>query len=149
MKTSNTGIDIEQRLEAFKRGELIDRPIVTVRYTPPGIPGGFDMGYYHDRVFGDGAANIQLQLNSARQYWVGGDTRGTRISLSLGPDECAAFCGAGIGWSDDSTETNWSIPVVESWDEHGPIEVRHDSEYWAKSLELKEGNTSKSKDSTV
>jgi hypothetical protein len=126
----------QERLEAFKRGEILDRPILAVSHVPPGVQAGFDMGSYHERVFGDVERNILHQLDSSRKIWHGGEVTGGHVTLSLGPDECAAFCGAEIGWSDDSKETNWSIPVVSSWDDFGRVAIDPESEYWQKSLHL-------------
>ncbi len=124
------------RLEAFKRGELVDRPILSVSHVPPGVPMGFDQGYYQDRLFGDMEENIRLQVDSCNKVWRGGDATTGRVTLSLGPDECAAFCGAEIEWSEDSTDTNWSVPVVESWDDFVSLSISPENEYWRKSLRL-------------
>ena len=126
----------QERLDAFKRGELIDRPILSVHYVPPETAAHFNSGYYQERVFGDAEANIRHQLDTCGSTWRGGDAQAGSVSLSLGPDECAAFCGAKIDWSEDSMETNWSVPIVRSWDDNMPLGVQPDSEYWLKSLHL-------------
>ena len=125
-----------ERLTALKRGEIVDRAIVSVHYTPPASRRWFGQGYYHDRVFGDAAESLRLQIESQRYAWRGGDTSPGGLSLSLGPDELAAFCGAEIAWSEEHPDTNWSVPCVEDWREHMPLAIQEDAPYWARSMKL-------------
>ena len=125
-----------ERLEAFKRGDMIGRPMVSVQYVPPGAKMHFGQGFYYDRVFGDSRRHITSQIEMQRMIWRGGETSPGRVSLSLGPDECAAFCGADIAWSDAHPDTNWSVPCVDEWLDFMPLSIKEDSPYWQRSLEL-------------
>lgn len=125
-----------ERLAAFKHGELLDRPLVSVHYVPRGIRSSYGQGFYHDRVFGNLVDGIESQIESQRSIWRGGDTAPGHLFLSLGPDELAAFCGAEIGWSEAHPDTNWSIPCVEEWRDFLPLAIREDTAYWKRSIEL-------------
>lgn len=108
-----------RRWDAWFAGDILDRPIVSVtapKSPQPPLP----VRGYHDRVFGTLDGNIRAQLALAETTYYGGEAI-PRINLSFGPDECAVFCGAEFGWSDDSGDTNWSIPCIQDWQRDLPI----------------------------
>lgn len=111
-----------RRWDAYFAGEIIDRPIVCVTAPrqdaePPEGPAGTN---YHDRVHLDLAEIARRQVRAVEGAYFGGEAIPS-IWLSFGPDEAALFCGAELGWSDGSGDTNWSIPCVEDWDSAPPI----------------------------
>lgn len=123
-----------RRWDAWFAGEMLDRPIVCV--TAP-LPGGHQMKWpgYRERAFGDIDEAIELQMQYVEStYWGGEATPG--INLSLGPDECAVFCGAGLAWSEDSGDTNWSVASVEDWEEALPLRLHDDNAYLQRLLAL-------------
>ncbi|MFC1719326.1 hypothetical protein ACFL6S_37095, partial [Candidatus Poribacteria bacterium] len=58
------------------------------------------------------------------------------FGLSFGPDEISVFTGAEFKWSEDSGNTNWSVPFVEDWEEALPLKLQHDNPLWQRMLEF-------------
>jgi hypothetical protein len=110
-----------RRWEAYFAGEILDRPVVCVTAPLEGaepVPGVT----YRDRAFGDPDDIIGRQLRAAAGTFFGGEAIPT-LWLSFGPDEIAAFCGAELRWSEDSGDTNWSVPCVDDWEAALPIRL--------------------------
>ena len=114
-----------RRWDAYSAGEIIDRPIVCVTAPRQGVERGPGT-HYHDRVFLDIEEVVQRQLRALEATFFGGEAI-PGLWLSCGPDEVAVFCGAELGWSKDSGDTNWSIPCIEDWAEASPIALDQDS----------------------
>ena len=121
-----------RRWEAFYAGEIIDRPIVCVTapregHTPaPAIT-------YQERAFGDVDALIDHALAAAEATYWGGEAI-PAFFPSIGPDEIAVFCGAELRWSDDSSDTNWSVPCVEDWELALPLRLQPEHPLWQRIL---------------
>jgi hypothetical protein len=114
--------DAARRWDAYFAGEIIDRPIVCVTAPrhdarPPDGPVGTN---YHDRVHLDLAEIGRRQMRAVEGGYYGGEAIPS-VWLSFGPDEAAVFCGAELGWSAGSGDTNWSIPCIEEWTSAPPI----------------------------
>jgi hypothetical protein len=126
--------DAARRWDAFYAGEIIDRPIVCVTAPRAGGPPGRGSSY-HDRVFGDMDDIIERFLITGEGTYYAGEAI-PAAWLSFGPDEVGVFCGAELGWSDDSGDTNWSIPFVEDWEEALPLRLQEDHPLWLRMLEF-------------
>lgn len=124
--------DAARRWDAYFAGELIDRPVVCVTAPREGMSGAPGSNY-HERVFGDLDDIILRARRSAEATYYGGEAL-PYFPLSFGPDETAAFCGAELGWSDESGDTNWSIPLVEDWSTALPLRLREDNPLWQRML---------------
>jgi len=124
--------DAARRWDAYFAGELIDRPVVCVtapREGKSGAPGS----NYRDRACGDLESVIQHALINAEATFYGGEAI-PYFWTSFGPDEVAVFCGAELGWSDDSGDTNWSKPFVEDWAAALPLRLQEDHPFWQRML---------------
>ena len=126
--------DAARRWEAFYAGDIIDRPIVLVRAPVPGRPKVPHLTY-RERMFDDIDRLIDRALECAESIWHGGETVPS-FYPSIGTDEVAAFCGAGIRWSEDSGDTNWSVPFVDDGDESLPLKIDPRGALWQRTLAL-------------
>ncbi len=123
-----------RRWQAFYAGEIIDRPVVYVTaprrgYTiPPAIS-------YRERAFDDIDAVITRALARAEATYWGGEAV-PAFFPSIGPDEVAVFTGAELRWGEDSGDTNWSVPYVESWEQALPLRLQEDHPLWQRLLAL-------------
>jgi hypothetical protein len=124
--------DAVRRWEAFYAGDIIDRPIVCVTAPRDGrrVP---SVGNYYERVHGDIDKLVDRALaNAEATYWAGEAI--PQYMPSFGPDEIAVFCGAELGWSDDSGDTNWSKPFVQDWKKALPLRLKEDHPLWQRML---------------
>ena len=126
--------DAARRWEAFYAGGMIDRPIVCVTAPKPGMT-PIRARNYHERVHGDMDEVIEHAVRAAESTFYGGEAV-PALSLSFGPDEIAAFCGAELCWSPDSGDTNWSKPFVDDWESALPIRLQEDNPLWLRMLEF-------------
>ncbi len=119
--------DLEEangRWQAFYAGDLIDRPVICVTAPRQGTRPATTRGY-HDKVYGDMDDVIDNALAHAEATFWGGEAI-PAFFPSFGPDEIAAFCGAELRWSDDSPDTNWSLPLIEDWERQLPLRLQRD-----------------------
>jgi hypothetical protein len=126
--------EADRRFKAFYAGELIDRPLVAVTAPREGfkpVPGRD----YKQKVFGDLDDIIATALAGAEATLWGGEAI-PAFFASFGPDETAVFCGAELRWSDDSPDTNWSVPLVADWEKSLPLRLKEDHPLWLRLLEL-------------
>jgi len=123
-----------RRWEAYWQGEMLDRPIVCVTAPRHGPPPPWEYRY-RQRVFGDMDAVIDEALARAEATYYAGEAIPSFFP-SFGPDEIAVFTGAEFLWSEDSGETNWSVPYVEDWAEALPLRLRLDHPLWQRMIEL-------------
>ena len=127
--------DAARRWEAFHAGEILDRPVVCVTAPREGYEGpGYRRGY-HDRVFGDLNEEIDRTEQQAAATFHGGEAIPT-ARMSFGPDEVGCFCGAELGWSDDSPDTNWAKPFITDWETQLPLKLQNDNPLWLRMLEF-------------
>ena len=113
-----------RRWAAFYEGEIIDRPIVCVTAPRDGhepVP----PVTYRERAFADVDALIDRALARAETHYWGGEAV-PAFFPSIGPDEIAVFAGAEFHWSDDSGDTNWSVPFVDDWEASLPLRLQTD-----------------------
>lgn len=124
-----------ERWDAYHAGEIIDRPIVCV--TAPREPGrqGEHRATYHELVFGDMNALLDGVLEEAANTYYGGEAIPS-FYPSFGPDAIAAFCGAELRWSEDSGDTNWSVPFVTRWEEALPLRLQEEGPLWQRLMAL-------------
>ena len=126
--------EADRRWKAFYAGELIDRPVACV--TAPCDPAApVDVVTYRDRVFGDLDEIVDRTIAAAEAIVWAGEAI-PAVGLSFGPDEIGVFAGAGLGWTDDSDVTNWSIPFVDDWASAPPLALQEDHPLWRRMLEL-------------
>ena len=116
-----------QRWQAYYAGEIIDRPVVCVT-APADRPGGGSKQLpppvtYREKAFGDLDAVVERGLERARNTFWGGEAMPS-FYPSFGPDEIAVFSGAALHWSNDSPDTNWSVPYVEDWEQVLPLRLQ-------------------------
>lgn len=124
--------DTVLRWEAYFRGEMIDRPIVCVtapREDAQSVPGAS----YHERAYGDMHAILDRTLAGAAATYYGGEAVPS-FGVSFGPDEIAHFCGAGLCWSEDSGDTNWSVPCVDDWASWLPLKLDGSNPLWQRMI---------------
>ncbi len=129
--------DIEEaarRWDAFYAGEIIDRPVICVTAPREGIKGAPGSDYY-ERVHGNMADIIERAIISANATFYGGESIPS-FNPSFGPDEVAVFIGAELKWSEDSGDTNWSVPYVEDWEQALPLKIQPDNPLWQRMLEF-------------
>jgi hypothetical protein len=126
--------EAEKRWQAFYAGELIDRPPVVITAPREGyaLPPPIS---YHEKVFGDVEAVIQHGLAIAEATFWGGEAVPS-FYPSIGPDEIAVFCGAGLCWSPDSPDTNWSVPPIDDWSAALPIRLKTEHPLFQRQQEL-------------
>jgi len=121
-----------KRWEAYFAGEMIDRPVTCVVVRPEGKTWERTSSY-RDNVFGDMDEIIDRQLQEAEHTVYGGEAIPTAW-LSFGPDEIACFCGSSLEWSDQEGDTNWSVPIIEDWEDSLPIGIQEDHPLWQRML---------------
>ena len=121
-----------RRWEAFYAGEIIDRPIVCVT-APRDEAGPRAAITYWERAHCDVDALIDHALACAEATFWGSEAI-PAFYPSIGPDEIAVFCGADLQWSDDSPDTNWSVPFVEDWQSALPLRLLPDHPLWQRVL---------------
>ena len=129
--------DIEEaarRWDAFYAGEIIDRPVICVTAPREGKQGARGSSY-HERVYGDMDDIIKRAIISGEATYYGGEAV-PATWLSFGPDEVAVFTGAELKWSQDSGDTNWSVPYVEDWEKALPLRIQEDHPLWKRMLEF-------------
>ena len=123
-----------RRWDAFYAGEIVDRPIVCVCAPSDGkqpVRGSS----YRERAYGDMDDILARTLLAAEATYYGGEAIPT-FWLSFGPDEVAVFCGAELGWSDGSGDTNWSRPFVSDWETAPPLALQEEHPLWQRMLEF-------------
>ena len=129
--------DIEEaakRWDAYYAGDIIDRPIVCVTARREGVRGTRGSNY-HERVYGDLNDIIDRALISAEATYYGGEAV-PQMWLSFGCDEIAVFCGGELAWSEDSGDTNWSVPFIDSWETAPPLRLDPDNSYFRRMVEF-------------
>lgn len=124
--------DAVRRWDAYFAGEMLDRPVVCVTAPRKGKHGAAGSNY-HERVFGDIDDILRRALISTEATYHGGEAIPS-FWTSFGPDEVAVFCGAELGWSDASGDTNWSKPCVEDWARDLPLRLQEDNPLWQRML---------------
>ena len=127
--------EADRRWQAFYAGDLIDRPIVCVTAPADGHHEIPQRVGYHDKVSGDLDEVIDRALAAAQATYWGGEAV-PAFFPSFGCDEIAVFCGAGLRWSDDSPDTNWSEPPAADWEDILPLQIREDHALWRRMLDL-------------
>jgi hypothetical protein len=126
--------DAARRWEAYYQGEMIDRPIVCVTAPKDGMTIPPAVSYY-DRVHADIDDIVTRSIAVAEAtYWAGEAI--PAFMPSFGPDEIAVFCGAELGWSGDSGDTNWSKPFVTDWKAALPLRLQEEHPLWQRLLKL-------------
>jgi 5-methyltetrahydrofolate--homocysteine methyltransferase len=126
--------DAARRWQAFYTGEIIDRPVVCAIAPADGYPPTQPIGY-RERVFSDIDAIIDRVLAKAEATFWGGDAI-PHWCPTFGPDEIAVFCGAEFRWSNDSGDTNWSVPIVENWAKALPLRLNTAHPLWRRMIAL-------------
>lgn len=111
----------QQRWQAFFAGEIIDRPPVAVVAPRTGCTRPAPLTYW-DKANGDLEEVIERGLHLAETTFWGGEAMPS-FYPSIGPDEIAVFCGATLRWSPSSPDTNWSTPMIEDWQQDGPVRL--------------------------
>lgn len=123
------------RWEAYYAGEIIDRPIVCITAPRDRNRPTAHRITYHDLVFGDLNDALDRALEAAENTYYGGESIPS-FYPSFGPDAIAAFCGAELHWSEDSGDTNWSVPFVERWEDALPLRIDEEGPRWKRLMEL-------------
>lgn len=132
LKTDMT--EVAKRWDAYFAGEIIDRPLVWVT-APVDNPKPVEKVSYYDWIYGDIDENIDRVLEAARQIYWGGEAVPS-FYPSFGCDEVGVYTGSKLIWNENSSETNWIIPYVESWEDVLPLEIKDDNYYWKRKLEI-------------
>jgi len=126
--------EANRRWDAFWAGDMIDRPIVCV--TAPKPVASDDEPYadhYYNRIHDDlDHLAVGVLGNHARRHY-GGEAIPSAF-LSFGCDEIAAFCGGELKFHLDSVETNWSVPFVDAWEKHLPLQIDDANPLWQRML---------------
>ncbi|HBQ64017.1 MAG TPA: hypothetical protein DD727_03665, partial [Clostridiales bacterium] len=123
-----------KRWEAYWQGEMIDRPVVWVTAPRKGHIPVHRYGY-REKVFGNLDEIIDNAIYNAGGTFYGGEAVPAYFP-SFGPDEVAVFCGAELCWNDHSSNTNWSKPYVDNWEDVLPLKLQQDHPLWQRMLEF-------------
>lgn len=124
--------EVLRRWEAFWAGEMIDRPVVTAALLRQGAerpPRPRYQCFLEDVRTGAEAAVAWVEAHEFLGDLV------PHVSPDQGPDQYAAWLGAQIHSSPDSTETNWVEPVVTDWRQAMPLTIDGENPYWRRTLE--------------
>jgi hypothetical protein len=127
--------DTARRWEAYYNGDIIDRPIVIVTAPLPGDDPLPPAPSYRQRAMADIDSVIDAALVRAERTYYGGESVPCFMP-SFGPDECAVFCGAELTWSNDSGDTNWSVPCVSDWESVLPLRLHTESPIWQRMVAI-------------
>ncbi|MBM4079619.1 MAG: hypothetical protein FJ278_07960 [Planctomycetes bacterium] len=127
--------DAAKRWDAFYAGEIIDRPVVCVTAPRPGVKLPPVTRRYYDKVHSGIDDILSRALERAEGTFFGGEAVPT-FNPSFGPDEISVFCGAEFAWSQDSPDTNWSVPFVEDWAKALPLRLHDEHPLWQRMLKL-------------
>jgi len=127
--------DLDDALEhwrAFWNKEIIKRPAAVVTAPRHGAkpPPGPRYPVRPDDDFD--AVLDQVEASLATVYFAGEAM--PRYEPSFGPDQLAAFVGARLDYSPDSSGTSWSVPFVESWEQALPLRLHGHA--WERMLEF-------------
>jgi hypothetical protein len=123
--------DLDERLtrwEAFWQGEVYKRPPVTIV-----LPAGPRSQYYNNYHNAEAAIRTHIEWVEQTQ-WLGDSLPSARPDF--GPDQYAAWLGAELRYSPDSSQTNWVTPFVQDWPSALPLDVKLNSPVFTRSLEL-------------
>ena len=126
--------DAEKRWQAYFQGELIDRPPVVVTAPRDGfvLPAPVS---YRQKIFSSIDQVLEKSLARIEATYWGGDAVPS-FYPSFGPDEIAVFCGAEFRWSQNSPDTNWSVPFITDWDTYIPVKLQFNNHLFDRQLEI-------------
>lgn len=126
--------EADRRFKAFYVGDLIDRPPCCI--TAPRRGGTLPSRLtYYDRVHKEIDEILDTTLAAAELTYYGGEAL-PKFWPSFATDEVAAFCGGEIKWSQDSGDTNWSVPFVDNWESALPLRLQEDNPLWQRMRKL-------------
>ncbi len=80
--------------------------------------------------------NVDELLDAVEEYFENNHFLGEAIPayrISFTPDNFSAFLGAEIKWNDNSRDTTWIVPFVDSWDDT-EIKFKANSFWWQKAV---------------
>lgn len=127
-------LEAVKRWEAFFAGEITDRPVVVVT-SPRRGQDLLERTSFRQRVFGDIDTLINDHLAIEQCKYFGGEAI-PATNFNMGPDTIAVYCGGTMAWLEESGNTNWSVPFVESWDDHPVFAVDENNAVWRRTLEI-------------
>jgi len=124
--------EAQERMRAFWRGEITDRPCVSIKAPlegkkPPPLPQIVAPDF-------DFAAAIARFEEWASCIFFGGESMPC-LNPCWGPDQVAAFVGADLILSPE-TDTSWAVPFVEDWNDIRSITIDPDNRWWVGILEF-------------
>ena len=124
--------EARERWRAFWNKDIIGRPCCAVTARKEGAEGapGMPGQILPDADFDEILERAEGAL--AATYFAGEAM--PRYQPSFGPDMAAAFVGARLDWSPESSGTTWSKPFVESWEDALPLRLGGD--VWDRFVEL-------------
>jgi hypothetical protein len=123
-----------ERWQAFWNREIVKRPCVAVTAPKEGAkPAPWPR--YPTRP-GDDFGQILDQVEASLAGTCFAGEAMPRYEPCFGPDQLAAFVGARLDYSPDSSGTSWSVPFVESWEKELPLRLGKGNNSWARMLEL-------------
>jgi len=125
--------DALARWRAFWNKDIIKRPAAVVTAPKDGVQQV--AGPRYPTRPGDDFDKVldQVEAHLAGIYFAGEAM--PRYEPCFGPDQLAAFVGARLDYSPDSSGTSWSVPFVESWESALPLRLEGDR-VWARMLEF-------------
>ena len=123
--------EVKQRWNAFWEGEVLDRPLVcAMAPTVTGVPlVNISKTRYWNPCSGHYEAQLDLLDRWAESTLFMGDLI-PFVSPDHGPDQFAAWMGSRLNFTADNIETNWTDPILESWDDFLPASLHRDNEVW-------------------
>lgn len=110
-----------ERWQAFWNREIIGRPAAVVTAPKDGAKPARGPRY-PSRPDDDFDAILDQVEASLAAVCFAGEAM-PRYEPCFGPDQLAAFVGARLDYSPDSSGTSWSVPFVESWDQALPLRL--------------------------
>lgn len=124
-----------KRHDAFWAGEIVDRPLVSIRLPGKNTQGGFrsekTYSCARDRWM-DSELIADIAINNARNTVFCGDALPYAFP-NIGPEVFSAFFGMEMEYSET---TSWGIPNLHDWSEVSKIRFSKDNFYWRKIIEI-------------
>jgi len=119
--------EVQQRWDAFWRGELVRRPLVSIVVPREGVTPVSKPAWFAGR---DG--NFEPVIDQLLAWAGTHEFFGEAIpfhQMEVGPNHFNTLLGADMIYNPDSDDTGWVLPYVDDWD-HADIRFRPDGKWW-------------------
>lgn len=125
--------EAKKRIEAFYRGEVIDRPAVAVRVPKDGAKPNYVSTPAEPRArWLDFEAHLANAAEYARCTFWGGEAFPSFMPY-IGPDQFSAFMGCDITFAEG---TAWVNHIIDDWRWFRPLRFEESNHWWRRFLHL-------------